>query len=529
MRFKENDRVLMGGLMVLSSLLYVLNLGSTGLWEKHEALYAEVAREMLVDGHWIIPHLDGAVYIEKPPLYFWMVALCSIPVGDVNEFTARLPAALCAMGTVMATFLLGRKLFNARVAFMGALILATCLLFMVYGRSVRLDTTFTFFISSALLAFYSGYTSDRKTFYFLSFWFLTALAVLTKGLFALFLVVSPITLYLFWNNDLKILIERRFLFGGSAFVLTITAWLLPVYVWDEGGYIRQFVLVNSGLSYALPLAESKHHHSVLRYVVGYFFYGIMPWSIFLIVFSYRFFSKRLWRENRQLLFPAAWLSVMFLIFFLMGQKRSTYLLPLYPPAALLIAAWWDGVMERSPNTHSSWLLRGLGCLLVVVLGVEIVWVCQGISSRAMIVVGFTVFSIFVLGAFLVYSGRFKELFIFLFLIAVSTGVSYNQIFLPGEKKDVLRKVFYKELNSSLGTCTTLGVYGYGLDYKELLFYSKRRLKRVNSASEVEEFFRSEEKVYCLMAEGDYSLLSPKVDMHLVREFPGKGLFLVSNK
>ncbi|HHT9132441.1 MAG TPA: ArnT family glycosyltransferase, partial [Candidatus Tripitaka californicus] len=469
MRFKENDRVLMGGLMVLSSLLYVLNLGSTGLWEKHEALYAEVAREMLVDGHWIIPHLDGTVYIEKPPLYFWMVALCSIPVGDVNEFTARLPAALCAMGTVMVTFLLGRKLFNARVAFMGALILATCLLFMVYGRSVRQDTTFTFFISSALLAFYSGYTSDRKTFCFLSFWFLTALAVLTKGLFALFLVVSPIILYLFWNNDLKILIERRFLFGGSAFVLTITAWLLPAYVWDEGDYIRQFILVNSGLSYALPLAESKHHHNVLRYVVGYFFYGMMPWSIFLIAFSYRFFSKRLWRENRQLLFPAAWLFVMFLIFFLMGQKRSTYLLPLYPPAALLIAAWWDGLMERSQNIHNPWLLRGLGCLLVVVLGSEVVWVCQGISSRAMIVFGSTVFSIFAFGAFLVYSGRFKELFIFVFLIAVSTGVSYNQIFLPGEKKDILRKVFYKELNSSLGTCTTLGVYGYGLDYKELLF------------------------------------------------------------
>jgi len=309
------------------------------------------------------------------------------------------------------------------------------------------------------------------------------------------------------------------------------------YAWDEGDYIRQFILVNSGLSYALPLAESKHHHSVLRYVVGYFFYGMMPWSIFLIAFSYRFFSKRLWRENKQLLFPAAWLSVMSLIFFLMGQKRSTYLLPLYPPAALLIAVWWDGVMERSPNISRGvlqyaptvWLLRGLGGLLVIVLGSEIVWVCQGISSRAMIVVGFTVFSIFVLGAFLVYSGRFKELFIFLFLIAVSTGVSYNQIFLPGEKKDVLRKIFYEELNSSLGTCTTLGVYGYGLDYKELLFYSKRRLKRVNSASELEEFFRSEGKVYCLMVEGDYSLLSPKVDMRLVREFPGKGLFLVSNK
>ncbi|MFN3467169.1 MAG: ArnT family glycosyltransferase, partial [Candidatus Brocadiales bacterium] len=523
---QENNVAMVGGLVALSLLLYVLNLGGVGLWEKHEQLYAEVAREMLVDGHWIIPHFGGEVYAEKPPLYFWMVALCSMPLGDVNEFTARLPSALCAMGTVLVTFFLGKRLFNTRVALIGAFILASSLLFIVHGRRARLDTTFVFFISSALLAFYSGYTSDRKTYYFLLFWFLIALAVLTKGLFALFLAMGPIIFYLFWNGNLRALVEGRFLYGGSVFILIITAWLLPAYVQGEGDYIRRFILENSGMRHTMVLTEAKHHHSVLRYVFGYLLYGMAPWSILLVVFSYRFFAKRLWIEHRQLLFPGVWFFVMLFIFILLGQKRSTYLLPLYPPAALLIAAWWDGLIERSSNTNNSWLFKGLGGLLAVTLGVEVVWVCQGISSREMIVGAFTIFLILAFGLFLLYSNRFKELFIFLSLIAISMGVSYTQVFLSVEKKGVLYKAFFHELNSSLGQCRAWTAYG---DVRrDVLFYSKIRPKQVNSIGELKEFFRAGEEVYCLMTAKDYSVLASQVQMRVVREFPGEGLFLVSN-
>ncbi|HHT9118939.1 MAG TPA: ArnT family glycosyltransferase [Candidatus Hypogeohydataceae bacterium YC41] len=528
-RFLEDERVLVGSLVLLCFLLYILNLGNASLSGKHEALYAGVAREMFVDGNWTIPHFDGQIYTEKPPLYFWMVALCSLPIGDVNEFTARLPAALCAMGTVIVTFFLGRKLFNTRAAFLGALILATCVLFVVSGRRVRLDTAFTFFISSSLLAFYSGYISNKKTYYFLLFWFLVALAVLTKGLFALFLVICPIALYLFLSGDLKVLVETRFLFGFSAFILTIAAWLLLAYEQDGGDYIKQFVFVNSGLSYIIPLTEAKHHHSLLRYTIGYFFLGMLPWSIFLLVFFYRFFSKGLWKQNRQLLFPGVWFFGMLFIFILMGQKRATYYLPIYPPAALLIATWWDDSIGASPNVQSPWLLKGLECFTVVILGAATVWACQGVSSREIILCAFTVLLILGLGYFFVYSRRFKELFIFIFLIAVSTGVSYNQIFVPREKKSVLRQGFYKELNSILGTCTTLALYGHGLDYKEILFYSKKRLKIINSVDELEEFFRSGVQVYCLMTQKNYSQLSSTVDMHLVKELPAEKLLLVSNK
>lgn len=525
-KFQKNDAVLAGGLLILSFLLYVLNLGSVGLWGKHEALYAEVAREMLIDGNWIIPHFDGDIYIEKPPLYFWMVALCSMPVGDVNEFTARMPAALCAMGTVMVTFFFGRKLFNTRVAFFGALILATCLFFVVYGRRARLDTTFTFFISSSLLAFYSGYTSNKKIYYFLLFWFLIALAVLTKGLFALFLVLSSIVFYLLWNNDLKALLDVRFVCGGGAFVLAIAAWLLPAYFHEEGNYLKQFIFVNSGLRYVIPLTETRHHHSLLRYTVGYLLLGMVPWSIFLIVFFCRFFAKKLWKENRQLSFPSTWFFAMLFIFIMIGGKRSTYFLPLYPPTALLIATWWDELLGASPNFRSSWPIKVLGCSLIIMLGIEIVWICQGISTREMVFIALTIFSMFGFGTFLLYSRYFKELFVFLFLIAVSVGVSYNYIFLPHEEKSVLRQAFFKELNSSLGQCSVWATYG---DIRrDVLFYSKVRPRRINSIHELEEFVKTNGKAYWLMSKKDYSLLASRIPMHIVNDFSREDLLLVSN-
>lgn len=525
-RILENERALVGVLILLSSLLYILNLGTVSLSGKHESLYAEVAREMLADGNWVVPHFNGEPYPEKPPLYFWLVSIFSIPNGDVNEFTARLPAALCAIGTVIVTFFLGRRLFNERVAFLGALMLASCLLFQVYGRTARLDTTFTFFISAALLAFYSGYTSGKRANYLL-LWLFIAAAVLTKGLLGLFLVLGPIVLYLFWDNDLKALKGLRPISGGLIFLLVISTWLLPAFMQKEdGGYLKQFMFINSGLRYAIPLLESKHHHSLLC-SIGYFFYGIGPWSIFLPLVLYQFFSEKSWRLNKHLLFPSAWLLFMACIFALMGTKRHTYFLPLYPPSVLLIATWWNDLIERSSNIPSSWVLKGLGCFLVIMLGVEVDWVCQAMSPRLVALSAFTIFFILSFGYFLCYSRRYKELFIFVLLIATSSGVSYNQVFLPRDKEEVAQRAFFKELNSCLGTSSAIAIYGKGADSSKVLFYLDRHPRNINSIDALEEFFHSEGKVYCLMTERDYSLLSRKVSMHIVKEFHREHVFLIS--
>ena len=80
-------------LVVICLTLYLPHLGGRDLWAGRETLYAQVARETL-QGNWIVPHFNGEIYFNKPPLYFWVIALLSKPWGDVTEFTLRLPSAL---------------------------------------------------------------------------------------------------------------------------------------------------------------------------------------------------------------------------------------------------------------------------------------------------------------------------------------------------------------------------------------------------------------------------------------------------
>ncbi|MFQ5957344.1 MAG: ArnT family glycosyltransferase, partial [Candidatus Brocadiales bacterium] len=100
-------------LVLLCLTLYIPNLGGRDLWCGRETLYAEIARETLLDGHWFVPYFNGEIYYNKPPLYFWLIALVSIPVGDVTEFTLRLPSALSALGTVLVVYFLGKRLYSA--------------------------------------------------------------------------------------------------------------------------------------------------------------------------------------------------------------------------------------------------------------------------------------------------------------------------------------------------------------------------------------------------------------------------------
>ncbi|MEK7821450.1 MAG: glycosyltransferase family 39 protein, partial [Planctomycetota bacterium] len=107
------------------AVLYLPNLWWRDLTGTDEPKYAQVAREVLLDGHWFALHLNGAPYYGEPPLYFWSEALLSLPHGDVTPFIAMLTACLFGLGTILLTYFLGKRLFDADTGFLGAAILAT--------------------------------------------------------------------------------------------------------------------------------------------------------------------------------------------------------------------------------------------------------------------------------------------------------------------------------------------------------------------------------------------------------------------
>src|SRR5437867_1180674 len=106
------------------ALLLLLGVSPWGLWERDEGRYADVAREMLARGDWITPRIDGAVFLDKPPLVYWVTAV-SLAFWGPGETGARFGQILFAAGILLVTRRIGVLLFDRRRANIALIVLAS--------------------------------------------------------------------------------------------------------------------------------------------------------------------------------------------------------------------------------------------------------------------------------------------------------------------------------------------------------------------------------------------------------------------
>jgi 4-amino-4-deoxy-L-arabinose transferase-like glycosyltransferase len=138
-------------LLILGVLVFLPALGSRDFWAPVEPRYAEIARVMFMKREWLIPTVNGDLYTDKPILYFWLVLIFSKLAGGVSEWTVRLPAAFGALGTILATYKIGKDHFRPRIGFIAGAVLATSARVMWEGRWAHVDMLFTFFFTLAMV------------------------------------------------------------------------------------------------------------------------------------------------------------------------------------------------------------------------------------------------------------------------------------------------------------------------------------------------------------------------------------------
>ncbi len=149
------------GLAVLATLAIFVDLGRPYLWDPGEGRYAETVREMLLTGDWLVPTLNFVEYYDKPPAFFWLVAVAFASLG-VSEWAARLPAAIAAVLTIGATVVFAWRRVGAAAALGAGAILATAILFVVLGRTVRMDMVLTLGVSATLFYAYTLWEADLE-------------------------------------------------------------------------------------------------------------------------------------------------------------------------------------------------------------------------------------------------------------------------------------------------------------------------------------------------------------------------------
>ena len=166
-------------ILLLSYLFFFHGIGDYSLKEPDEGRYAEIPREMVEMNDYTVPHLNYVRYFEKPPLFYWFVAI-SYKVFGVNEWSFRFPNALSAFLCVIFLYVFTRRWFNEHVAFLSSLVLMSSFGFFSMARIVTLDMLFSVWLSFSVLFFYDYYKS-HKHFSLYAFYGCLGLATLAKG------------------------------------------------------------------------------------------------------------------------------------------------------------------------------------------------------------------------------------------------------------------------------------------------------------------------------------------------------------
>jgi 4-amino-4-deoxy-L-arabinose transferase-like glycosyltransferase len=380
-------------ILVVGSLISLFNLGGRDLWDPDETRYAVVAREMRETGQWILPHLNGDIYAEKPPLFFWTVNLSVLFLGKDSELANRLPSALAGLATIFLTFFIGERFFNSRVGFLSALVLTSCLFFPQLSRWMMLDSLFTLLFLLTLCCFYLGYEKvERRRQYYLLAGLFMGLGVLTKGPVA-YLTLPILLIFAFSQRGLKKFWSYDLLLGFLFSLAVVLAWLIPACLVGGEEYTRRILLKQMVGRVA---GSMRHFHPG-----PFFFYfprfsvEFLPWIVFLptaFVFAFR---RAEGPRRKELLFLSVWFIFVFVFFTFIKGKKDNYILPLYPAAAILLGWFWDRLIlsqAREKGVIAGLLL--LTCLILVAFALFLIGIPEK-SYPPLIPYRFLVFSILV--------------------------------------------------------------------------------------------------------------------------------------
>jgi 4-amino-4-deoxy-L-arabinose transferase-like glycosyltransferase len=349
--------------LLAATILTFYRLGAGTLWDQDETKYAQVAREILQTGDPITLHVNGSPWYVHPPLYMWLVAATGKVFG-FSTFTVRFWSGAASVLAVYATMLLGRALFNVRTGILAGAVLAVTFHFLVQSRLAVFDTVLLAFMLLAAYGAVRGYQRGRAGDY-LAFFIFAGLATATKG---------PIGIVL---PGLVMM----------AFVTARRAWGR----WREVPWAAGLVLYAViGLSWYA--AETLLHGALfVKTVLGYYgvgrFFGVVedqagPWYYYapilvLGAFPWTAFwpAAGVWHARRLRhdgsLFVVLWCGIVIVFYSVAQTKLPNYVLPVYPLAAIGIAALWDRLLERPDTRAPWWPLASAGLLVVLVAALEL--------------------------------------------------------------------------------------------------------------------------------------------------------------
>jgi 4-amino-4-deoxy-L-arabinose transferase-like glycosyltransferase len=338
---KNNRQIIHVAALILLSYVFLFHgIGDYSLKEPDEGRYAEIPREMIEQGDWVVPHLNHVRYFEKPPLFYWAVAV-SYKIFGISEWSFRFPNALSAFLCIVILYFALRRRFPEEVAFISSVVLLSSFGFFAMARIVTLDMFFTLWLFCALISFI-GYYKERKGWFLSLFYVALGLATLTKGPVCVILAGITIIIFLVTEKNLPFLRDLKPLRGIAIYAAITLPWIIAMALRE-----KEFLYFFFIDQHVLRFFTSKHKRSgPVYYFLPVLFAGLLPWSVLIprsIVSAW---------ENSELRLFAIWTFVVFVFFSLSGSKLPPYILPAFPALSILIghlfySYWRDPIKQKT--------------------------------------------------------------------------------------------------------------------------------------------------------------------------------------
>lgn len=350
-------------LLALLCLVFLFfGLSFYPLLDVDETRYAVMARDLMNSINWDALMLNGEPFLEKPPLYFWLVGHSINLFGQFSSFAVRFPIALLASFITFATYFVGKKVISRKFGMISALILLSSIFFLILSHVAILDMVLTVFVTSSLYCgFLTHFCEEKyKKYLWCYFYVFAGLGFLSKGILAIAIPAVVIFVYNLLTKTAKEIFKPINLFPGLvAFLLITIPWHLVMYLEYGNRFIKEYFL----LHHFARFIDSANigREQPFWFFIPVFLLGFLPWSLSFVAFlidggkklvaKYKKAEGKIkdkiiatldaqTNEQKLILFASVYFFVTFIIFSASSTKLPTYILPVFPAAALLTGYFW---------------------------------------------------------------------------------------------------------------------------------------------------------------------------------------------
>lgn len=360
-------------LVALLALQTYFALDTRALWFSDEIRYANVFENVIQAKKWLVMYLNGMPYPDKPPVYFWfLTALLPIFKGPVP---ALFMAGAAASGLIFiaATCALSRFVLRAgREVSLGAgLVLLTCFYFIGLTHYSRMDLLFASLITASQICLFRAWEHDRADGLTIAGFLLAALATLTKGPLGLLFPLLASLVFLAWRGRLKRFFQRDVAMGFGLALLALAAWIAAAWFGGEHELVSN---IFHKQIYARAV-NASHHEQPFWHYFATLPAAWLPWTFLLAALPLKrlasgSFWRQFWASRSKDDAGAAflWIQVLsgFILLSCLSTKIVVYLMPLFPPLALLSARAFLNLEQKRSTRFMIWT-GGLFALLALAM------------------------------------------------------------------------------------------------------------------------------------------------------------------